>query len=54
MNFRDEVVIYNLENSVSQGYSSVTDLNNVFENKVKSPSVKVMPKILEMDFKLKT
>jgi len=40
VNFRDEIIIYNLENGVSRGYSSVSDLNSIFDNKIISPSVK--------------
>jgi hypothetical protein len=39
--FRNEIVIYNLENGVSRGYSSVSDLSDLFENQIISPTVKV-------------
>ena len=39
--FRDEVVIYNLAGTTSYGYSSVDTLNSLFDNKISSPVVKV-------------
>lgn len=40
IHFRNEVVMYNLVAGTSYGYSSVSDLSELFENQIVSPTVK--------------
>ena len=41
IHFRNEIVLYNLVAGTSYGYSSVSDLSELFENQIVSPTVKV-------------
>jgi hypothetical protein len=39
--FRDEAIVYAYENAASKGYSTVADLNTVFEVAITNPSIRV-------------